>query len=357
MKEVITNRQSFEDVETVLSVCAPITESIGRLEQKKSTLADCLIELLRIVYRLERKQKTLDQDLLSHVKKSVNLRYNQYVTGYHVLALYLHPSGKDLFYRSSINDRNGTLSTLIPTMKKWRYTEDRATWVVEQLEQYGKGSSNFSSSAPPDDTYLRWKRMRTLPENELLRSFSLRLLAITPTAVEAERLFSSLNYINTKQRKRMSAVTLKQLGQIKTYLRSGKTDSLSKAKKEFKTEQTDENSTGGYDDGGESDSDDTVAAAFADHDFERMLHEMDPEDFSEWDMGVTLNECLEVLEIMDAEDTDSTEFIPAKHFDLSHPMISGRNRGSGEGAASTPFAQTAHAGSSNHWSAQDFSAN
>jgi hypothetical protein len=132
-----------------------------------------------------------------------------------------------------------------------------------------------------------------------------------------------------------------------------KRDSLSKAKKEFKTEQTDENSTGGYDDGGESDSDDTVAAAFADHDFERMLHEMDPEDFSEWDMGVILNECLEVLEIMDAEDTDSTEFIPAKHFDLSHPMISGRNRGSGEGAASTPFAQTAHAGSSNHWSAQD----
>lgn len=61
----------------------------------------------------------------------------------------------------------------------------------------------------------------------------------------------------------------------------------------------------------------------------------------------------ESLRIIDAEDIDSTEFIPAKHFDLSHPMISGRNRGSGEGAAFTPFAQTAHAGSSNHWNTQD----
>eukprot|EP01138_Halocafeteria_seosinensis_P014659 gb/GECG01014964.1/.p1 GENE.gb/GECG01014964.1/~~gb/GECG01014964.1/.p1 ORF type:complete len:136 (+),score=7.81 gb/GECG01014964.1/:1-408(+) len=93
-------------------------ESIGRLEQRKSTLADCLIEILRIFYRLQRKQKTLDQDFLSHVKKVVNLRYNQYVTGYHVLALYLHPSGKDLFHSSSVKNSNGILSTLIPTMKK-----------------------------------------------------------------------------------------------------------------------------------------------------------------------------------------------------------------------------------------------
>eukprot|EP01138_Halocafeteria_seosinensis_P014660 gb/GECG01014965.1/.p1 GENE.gb/GECG01014965.1/~~gb/GECG01014965.1/.p1 ORF type:complete len:176 (+),score=27.94 gb/GECG01014965.1/:1-528(+) len=168
--------------------------------------------------------------------------------------------------------------------------------------------------------------MRPLPENELLRSFSLRLLAITPTAVEAERLFSSLTCINTKRRGRMSTGTLKQLGQIKTYLRSDKTVSLSKAKKEIKTEQTEENSTGESDNGWDSDSDETVLEAFADHDFERMLHEMDPEDFSEWDVGVSVND---VLETMNAEDTESSEFILAKHFDLSHPMISGRNRGSG----------------------------
>eukprot|EP01138_Halocafeteria_seosinensis_P014663 gb/GECG01014968.1/.p1 GENE.gb/GECG01014968.1/~~gb/GECG01014968.1/.p1 ORF type:complete len:128 (+),score=9.72 gb/GECG01014968.1/:1-384(+) len=100
VEETITNRRFFDNIQTVLSVCAPSAESIGRLEQRKSTLADCLIEFLRIVYRLQKKQKTLDQDLLSHVKKVVNLRYNQYVTGYHVLALYLHPSGKDLFHSS-----------------------------------------------------------------------------------------------------------------------------------------------------------------------------------------------------------------------------------------------------------------
>ena len=72
--------------------------------------------------------------------------------------------------------------------------------------------------------------------------------------------------------------------------------------------------------------DETVLEAFADHDFERMLHEMEAEDFSEWDVGVSVND---VLETIDAQDTESSEFIPAKHFDLIHPTISGRNRGNG----------------------------
>ena len=59
VEETIINRRFFDNIQTVLSVCAPIAESIGRLEQRNSTLADCFIELLRIVYRLQRKQKPL----------------------------------------------------------------------------------------------------------------------------------------------------------------------------------------------------------------------------------------------------------------------------------------------------------
>lgn len=66
--------------------------------------------------------------------------------------------------------------------------------------------------------------------------------------------------------------------------------------------------------------DKTLLEAFADHDFERVLHEMDPEDFSEWDVGVSVNDAFETI---DAQDIESSEFIAAKHFDLSHPMIPG----------------------------------
>ena len=82
--------------------------------------------------------------------------------------------------------------------------------ISQQFRAYRSGSESFQSTASTANAYQWWLNMCPVAENELLRAFALRLLAIVPTSFDAEWLFSSLSAIHTKQRNRVPSNRLRQ---------------------------------------------------------------------------------------------------------------------------------------------------
>ena len=218
--DIISDRKFFDQVDVILTACKPVVDSLANLEEEQTTLADCLLELIHMVSRLRKSQRTITKarGRFGHVCKCMNLRYGQYVTSYHILAIFFHPRGKELI-KDEVTIK-GMKRTFLNTLRKWEYSKTRVDWISQQFRAYRSGSESFQSTASTANAYQWWLNMCPVPENELLRAFALRLLAIVPTSVDAERLFSSLSAIHTKQRNRMNPSTLKQIAQIKSHLRS-----------------------------------------------------------------------------------------------------------------------------------------
>lgn len=177
---------------------------------------------------------------------------------------------------------------------KWKYDEESAEWISTQFRSYREGSSAFQSTVSARDAYTWWSHTKSPTETGMMRTFALRFLSISPTSADAERLFSDLGRINTKARNRMKSVTMKQLVQVKIYLRSqvhpGTTEkdstSASTAKLSEEAEEEREGETGNSS-GTDSDTN-TVAGAMEDTESnsDRALSCLEGEldEDSEWDI-------------------------------------------------------------------------
>lgn len=90
IKDILNDRNFFSNCQIIASILHPLKVSVGCLESRTSTLADCYIHLASLagaIYRLP----IQNIQFRNHCIEKFNERWNEFTDDINLLAFFLHP--------------------------------------------------------------------------------------------------------------------------------------------------------------------------------------------------------------------------------------------------------------------------
>lgn len=106
----------------VIRITKLMVDSIGNLESRDASLADCMLELLKIAKHVDGlKDKDRNKPVFNaHAKRVFLERFHNMNTDLHFLVLYLHPAGRRVALRTGPHARsaNNTLQIALEIAQK-----------------------------------------------------------------------------------------------------------------------------------------------------------------------------------------------------------------------------------------------
>src|SRR5205814_1321399 len=90
VKDILCDQNFFENCKIIASVLHPLKVSVGCLESRTSTLADCYIHLVSLagaIYRLS----IQNIQFKYYCIEKFNERWNEFTNDINILAFFLHP--------------------------------------------------------------------------------------------------------------------------------------------------------------------------------------------------------------------------------------------------------------------------
>ncbi|KAE9397467.1 hypothetical protein BT96DRAFT_860176, partial [Gymnopus androsaceus JB14] len=221
IRTVLSNESFWPRLNQLLRAVKPLVDVIGACETRKTTLADCVIQLLHCAKTLRdisTESEFDDPEFITHTKNVFNKRFNLIVTPIHVLALFLHP-----YYRRlavSCPETGYSFHDLaeiaMKLSQKWRWSRLQAECLIEDLKRYNACKSPFEGGA--DDALAWWTDLSINCTEHPLKTMAITLASIWPQSAEVERFFGRLDGVQTPDRSNLSVDTMEKLGKIKTHL-------------------------------------------------------------------------------------------------------------------------------------------
>ena len=97
----------WKHLHQLIKTCKPIVDTIGNLESRDATLADCMLEFIQCTHQMF--WVTLDDDedirFWTHAKAVFNCEFHAMNTPVHTLALFLHPLCRKLAVSNAAKGR------------------------------------------------------------------------------------------------------------------------------------------------------------------------------------------------------------------------------------------------------------
>lgn len=200
----------------VIKICKPLVDAIGNLEARQSTLADCMLDLIRCARHILRIQLDSEDDvnLWTHAKSVFTREFHNMNTDIHNLALFLHPMCRRLAVGNAVKSMTFThiCEVALGLAKKWDWGEKVAWALLEDLRQYHQCKGIFSGSQA--DAKEWWNTIPTRHQDHPLRKLAIILHSVVPHTAEVERLFSNLGGIQGRTRTRLSVENFEKLGKL-----------------------------------------------------------------------------------------------------------------------------------------------
>ncbi|KAF9231857.1 hypothetical protein BU15DRAFT_90811 [Melanogaster broomeanus] len=185
-----------------------IVNAIGNMESCQSSLADCMLELIRCAKQMSQLQLDPEDDVgfWMHAKNTFNRRFYAINTNYHSLALFLHPMCRKLAITQAANGRSMEfmIKVALEIAKHLKWDSPTATKLVDDMRAYNLSRAPFAggqANAHP------------------LKNLAIRMLSIVPHVGDVKRLFSDLGSTQSPQRCNLSVQTFETLGKICANLR------------------------------------------------------------------------------------------------------------------------------------------
>lgn len=218
--DTVLDRRFWDLLDQLVRSTKPIVDAIGNLESQQATLADCMLELIRCAKTMT--TLSLDaQDSVAffyHVRQVFNRRFYAMDTEHHSLALFLHPLTRRLALSQAASGRSfeTMLMVALKIVKQWRWSEQRAALLVEDMKAYHQCKGPFSSSQA--NALEWWESLTISSRDHPLKALAVILHSIVPHAAEVERLFSALGMVQTARRAGLDVNTFEALGKMRSYL-------------------------------------------------------------------------------------------------------------------------------------------
>ncbi|KAJ7487952.1 ribonuclease H-like domain-containing protein [Mycena latifolia] len=201
----------------VTRITKPIVDAIGNCESRQTTLADCMLELIRCAHTMGKMTLEEDEDagFLAHAKATFDRRFKLIATPIHWLALFLHPFCRKLAVSQTVHGHSldFMIETALKIAHQWKWSAQKAIQLREDLKKYYQCKAPFAGG---NKDAREWWEGIPKDKHEGLRSMAIVLASIVPHSAEVERLFSDLGGSQTPRRSLMVVDTMEKSGKIRS---------------------------------------------------------------------------------------------------------------------------------------------
>ncbi|GBC48407.2 ribonuclease H-like domain-containing protein [Rhizophagus irregularis DAOM 181602=DAOM 197198] len=202
IKNLLQNRQFFQDVEQLHTILAPAKKAIQAVEANSSNMASIFLQLIQMAVEIKKISNYFDPNFKKNYKKFQDSTFRQMA---------------------------------LTAMKIWsKFGSDKRSCkiLLSQLRSYGDNEPPYDMEYTDeyDTPELWWSTCRQ--PNNYIQKLALKLFAITPHQAACERAFSVLNWMIGKRRTRLDIDRLQSMVQMHSYY-------ITNAKSELKFSSSD----------------------------------------------------------------------------------------------------------------------
>lgn len=217
---ILHQRNYWKCLEQLVKTTKFIVDAIGNLESRQTSLADCMLELIRCAKQMSQLPLDADDDMgfRQHAKAVFNRRFHAINTKYHSLALFLHPLCRKLAITQAASGRpiEFMIKVALDIAKQWNWDKIRAAKLITDIQTYHLSQTPFAGGTADGLTW--WEHLTISSEDHPLKAFAITILSIVPHAGDVERLFSDLGNTQSPRRCNLSVSTFETLGKIRANL-------------------------------------------------------------------------------------------------------------------------------------------
>ncbi|KAG2062427.1 hypothetical protein BDR04DRAFT_1123947, partial [Suillus decipiens] len=139
-----------------------MVDAIGNLESRDTTLADCVLELIRCARQMSQLQLDAEDDntgFWMHTKSVFDHRFHATNTDFHSLSPFLHPMCCKLAVTDASKGRpfEFMVKTALTIAKQWRWGEHKAKLLIDDLKAYNLCRTLFAGGHA--DGLAWWERL------------------------------------------------------------------------------------------------------------------------------------------------------------------------------------------------------
>ncbi|CAB5183870.1 unnamed protein product [Rhizophagus irregularis] len=181
VKDILHNRNFYENCRIIASILHPLKVTVGCLESRTSTLANCYVHLLLLagaIYRMSNQ----NIQFKNHCIIKFNERFHEFSDDLFLLAFFLHPH----YHGNGINPNQFHNITL------------KAAQIWKDMGHNQNSSQNSKKE---------WE----------LQALALRLFAVSPYSAFCERSFSVLGWFYSQRRTKLAADRVEGMCKLHTY--------------------------------------------------------------------------------------------------------------------------------------------
>nr|GAT45526.1 predicted protein [Mycena chlorophos] len=196
-----------------IRIAQPFVDVIADSEGRGVTLADCMLNLLRVARQLSplKDEDEDDREFKKHAYAVMDKRFNQMATPLHRLALFLNPLCRKLAATEvlgfTLHDMKTTALSIAKDKWKWKKADCAA--LSKDLDEYHACHAPFNGGQPNAPAW--WKG---ISKKHKSAEFALAIPSIVPYVAEIERLFLSCNGIQSPKRNSLAVDTFSKLAKI-----------------------------------------------------------------------------------------------------------------------------------------------
>ncbi|GBC40686.2 ribonuclease H-like domain-containing protein [Rhizophagus irregularis DAOM 181602=DAOM 197198] len=230
IKNLLRNRQFFQDVEQLHTILAPAKKAIQAVEANSSNMASIFLQLIQMAVEIKKISNYFDPNFKKNCINIFNKRWAQFDTDTYLVAFFLHPRYRDKKFQDS-TFRQMAL-TAMKIWSKFGSNKRSCKILLSQLRSYGDNEPPYDMEYTDeyDTPELWWSTCRQ--PNNYIQKLALKLFAITPHQAACERAFSVLNWMIGKRRTRLDIDRLQSMAQMHSYY-------ITNAKSELKFSSSD----------------------------------------------------------------------------------------------------------------------
>ncbi|CAB4432255.1 unnamed protein product [Rhizophagus irregularis] len=203
VKDILYDQNFYENCRIITSILHPLKVTVGCLESRTSSLADCYIHLLSLasaVYRMPNQ----NIEFKNHCVIKFNERYDEFSNDHFLLAFFLHPR----YHGNGINPSK-IHNITVKAAQIWKnmgHNQESCGKLLSQMRKYMKNKAPFNQhyNYKSDTPIIWWGTAQNTKEEWELQALALRLFAVSPHSASCERSFSVLGWFYGQRRTKLA---------------------------------------------------------------------------------------------------------------------------------------------------------
>ena len=211
----VTDRH-FVDNEELLEILQPLGDLIGELEKSATTLADIIVQFLKLhLYYRRLNQRAVRNPFVEQSLNLLSNRYKQYfMSEIFPIVLFLTPKYRD-FSTSRFYQKDWIIRQIIILAIKWKFSKNDCTEIAQDISVYSE--CELTEREHEQSVRVFWQL--TIKYNKPTRTLVRYMFSIKGHGAPVETLFSSLSYSKPKIQNKMVTENLKIIGTVRKHLK------------------------------------------------------------------------------------------------------------------------------------------